>query len=260
MTSNRVGRYLLRSQTTIARATNATSNSGTDLYACVDIPSPLDARQLTKVDPLQWMSALLSNDLLDSYSTLSSLLGIPLKDVPTQVRQLVHRDYGGRASQGDMGREEGVPVHLTTPPPHIDVDPTPPPQPTPVDPTPEPPRPTPMTFIPPAQAHGHYTSMLVHGLEDASLDLDVDDVSFHSSKISMIGRAFKFREGPTTLETLGDLQPPSAPAHGHSQEEHLEHGSTEGPPSSLCACDHCLMILYVECMYFFLTYVYLTLV
>lgn len=116
MTSDQVGRCLLRSHTSIHDA-----SASDDPYVRVDIPSSMDVARMHDIDPLRYMSACLSSDLLDAYQVIAMDHGIPLQDAPSFVRRALGRP--GASSRGceHTDSQRTATAHPTALPQHTSI-------------------------------------------------------------------------------------------------------------------------------------------
>ena len=73
---------MLRSQSTIPIAASS-STLVDNVYVVTDIPSLLEVLVVSDVDALHHLGSCLASNLLDSYRTLSMVIGIPLRDIGT---------------------------------------------------------------------------------------------------------------------------------------------------------------------------------
>ena len=98
MSSDRCGRYMLRSRGTIL--TVASSSTGVDdVYGITDIPSPLEVSTISDVDALRCMASYLASDLLGSYQALSIVTRIPLSDNGEHINHILLRIVGSQVLQ-----------------------------------------------------------------------------------------------------------------------------------------------------------------
>ena len=92
--------------------TNASSSTPVDdAYAVADIPSPLEVLVVSDVDALHHLGSYLASDLLDSYQALSTVTGIPLPDISTEINHILSRTTGSQGSQ----RQEDIPTPSIAP-------------------------------------------------------------------------------------------------------------------------------------------------
>ena len=89
----------------------SSSTTVDDDYGVADIPSPIDIFAVLEVDALHHFSSCLASDLLDAYRALSTLSGIPLRDMSSQISHILSRTVVPEDSQ----RQEDIPAPSTTP-------------------------------------------------------------------------------------------------------------------------------------------------
>jgi hypothetical protein len=78
---------MLRSRGTTPTAASSSTPIDDD-YGVADIPSPIDISTVLEVDALHHLSSCLASDLLDAYRALSTLSGIPLHDMTSQISHI----------------------------------------------------------------------------------------------------------------------------------------------------------------------------
>jgi hypothetical protein len=172
ISSDRCSRYMLRSRGTAPTSASSSAPIHDD-YGVTDLPSSADISAIVEVDALQRLSSCLSSDLLDAYRAVSTLTGIPLRGMSSQIiRHILSRTPVPEDSQ----RQDDIPAPSTAP--AATEAPTTAPAPATEDPTaPGPPIEDP-TAPTPTQDVGR------------TIDLDADTTfSLHDSDISQIGRA-----------------------------------------------------------------------
>lgn len=176
ISSDRCGRYMLRSRGTIPTAASSSAPVSDD-YGVVDIPSPLEVSAILEVDALWHLGSYLAFDLLDAYRALSTVIWIPLRDIPSQIHHILSCTEGSEGSQ----RQEDIPAPSTAP--SATQAQATAPAPTTQDPT----APAPTQDVTTRQP-GLFTSMLSD--QGRTIDFDGDTIfSLHDLDISQIDRA-----------------------------------------------------------------------
>jgi hypothetical protein len=111
ISSDRCSRYMLRSRGTAPTFASSSAPVHDD-YGVVDLPSSVDISAIVEVDALQRLSSCLSSDLLDAYRAVSTLTGIPLRDMTSQIiRHILSRT----AVPEDSQRQEDILAPSTAP-------------------------------------------------------------------------------------------------------------------------------------------------
>ena len=101
---------MLRSRGTTPTAASSSTPVDDD-YGVADIPSPVDISTVLEVDALHRLASYLASDLLDAYRALSTLSGIPLHDMSSQIRHILSHT----AVPEDSQRQEDIPTPSTAP-------------------------------------------------------------------------------------------------------------------------------------------------
>lgn len=73
----------------IAPTSTSSSAPVDDDYGVTDLPSLVDISTVLEVDALHHLSSCLTSDLLDVYRAISTLIGIPLHEVNSQIRYIL---------------------------------------------------------------------------------------------------------------------------------------------------------------------------
>ena len=84
ISSDRCSRNMLRSQGTTPTSASSSAPIHDD-YGVTDIPSSVDIFAIVEVDALHRLRSCLSSDILDAYRAVSTLTGIPLRDMTSQI-------------------------------------------------------------------------------------------------------------------------------------------------------------------------------
>lgn len=172
--SDRVGRYMLRSRTS---AGVSPSSPFYDPYIRFDLPTPDEIGRLPE-DRVREISGMLVSDLLAAYQRISTLHGIEPRDLPTfigggQCRRSSTGSSRGQSSDAEAGSSRQSVDDLTPPPQHTQA------------PTQHTQAPTQQTQATTSRVHSRFSDLL---MDDA---IDPDAMSLHSSELSDLGRALQ---------------------------------------------------------------------